>query len=217
MQITQTRRWDPLVRLTHWGVAAGIVANGVFTEEGSALHLWVGYAVGGLLALRLLWGLIGPAEARFSAFPPSPRRALSHLREIAQGRRTVHRSHNPLGALMAYALWATLAVVIGTGVAMAGLPGGSTPSAATASNEQAYERDESHEHEGGEDEAGSGREGGAEHEGDEWMEEVHETAANLLFALAALHLLGVAFETHRSGRQVLTGMLGGRRKPAPAE
>ena len=69
MQSTQARRWDPLVRLTHWGVAAGIVANGAFTEEGSGLHLWVGYGVGALLALRLLWGVIGPPEARFSAFP----------------------------------------------------------------------------------------------------------------------------------------------------
>lgn len=219
MQNSQARRWDPLVRLTHWGVAAGVLANGAFTEEGSGLHLWVGYGVGALLALRLLWGFIGPPEARFSAFPPSPRRALAHVREIAGGRHSHHRSHNPLGALMVYALWGTLAVVIVTGVAMAGPPTLSTPPAAAASNAHAVQAAPSARHEEEDDEEAreSGHESGAEHEGEEWMEEVHETAANLLFVLAALHILGVAFETRRSGRQILTAMIGGRRKPAPAE
>ena len=51
-----------------------------------------------------------------------------------------------------------------------------------------------------------------EGEGDEVIEEVHEVAANLLFILAGLHLLGVAFETRRSGRGILTAMLPGRRE-----
>lgn len=217
MQNIQARRWDPLVRLTHWGVAAGVLANGAFTEEGSGVHLWVGYGVGALLALRLLWGFIGPAEARFSAFPPSPRRAIAHVRGIAEGRRTHHRSHNPLGALMVYALWGTLAVVIASGVAMSGPPTLSTPPAAADSNARAHAA-EPEDGEGDDEEAHeTGRAGGAEHEEDEWMEQVHETAANLLFVLAALHILGVAFETRRSGPQILTAMLGGRRKAAPAE
>ena len=109
-----TRRcWDPLVRVTHWGVAAAVVANGLITEGGSLVHVWIGLAVAALLALRLIWGLVGPAEARFSAFPPSPRRAIAHVRDILAGRHVVHRSHNPLGALMVYALWATLAVAAG--------------------------------------------------------------------------------------------------------
>ena len=73
---------------------------------------WVGYALAATLALRLLWGVIGPPEARFSAFPPSPGRALDHIREIAEGRRSEHASHNPLGALMVYAIWSTLAAIV---------------------------------------------------------------------------------------------------------
>ncbi len=38
------------------------------------------------------------------------------------GRVGRQRSHNPLGALMVYALWATLIVIIASGVAMAGSP-----------------------------------------------------------------------------------------------
>ncbi|MDE2405110.1 MAG: cytochrome b/b6 domain-containing protein [Sphingomonadales bacterium] len=111
-----------MVKLTHWGIVTAVVANALVTEAGSGAHVWVGYGLAVLLALRLLWGLIGPAEARFSAFPPSPRRALAHLREIASGHVTRHASHNPLGALMVYAIWTTLAVVIASGIAMAGLP-----------------------------------------------------------------------------------------------
>ena len=120
--ITKPHRWDPIVKLTHWGIVTAVIANAIITEEGSGWHIWVGYGLAGLLALRLLWGIIGPAEARFSAFPPSPVRALAHLGEIRRGEVTRHRSHNPLGALMVYAIWATLLVIIGSGIAMSGPP-----------------------------------------------------------------------------------------------
>lgn len=216
MQSNPSRRWDPLVRLTHWGVAAGIVANGVFTQEGSDLHQWIGYGVGALVLLRLLWGLVGSPEARFSAFPPSPGKAVAHVRQIIRGEKTPHRSHNPLGALMVYALWATLAVVIGSGIAMTGIPRVSTSPPEAASNarstgpaaeadEEAREADES----GGEE----GEAEGGENEGDEVIEEVHEVAANLLFILAAVHVLGVVFETRRSGLGILMSMMpGGARR-----
>ena len=66
------RRWDPLVKLTHWGIVVCVLANALVTREGSISHIWFGYEIAGLLGLRLLWGLVGPVEARFSSFPPSP-------------------------------------------------------------------------------------------------------------------------------------------------
>jgi cytochrome b len=100
----------------------GSARNGVFTEGGSWPHIWVGYALAGMLVLRLLWGLVGPREARFSAFPPSLPRALAHIREIKAGKVHDQPSHNPLGALMVYAIWGTLGIIIASGIAMAGLP-----------------------------------------------------------------------------------------------
>ena len=75
------RGWDPIVRVTHWGIATAVLMNGLVTTDGSQLHVWIGYAA---LALRLLWGLIGTSEARFSAFPPvlEPQRP-----EAGEGRR----------------------------------------------------------------------------------------------------------------------------------
>ncbi len=109
--------WDPLVRLIHWSVALGVLINS-FSEGDEALHEWIGYAVLVLVGLRLVWGLVGTDQARFSAFPPSPRRALAHLRAVTRGSRRVHLSHNPIGALMVYNLWASLIALGVTGYMM---------------------------------------------------------------------------------------------------
>jgi cytochrome b len=112
------RVWDPLVRLSHWTIALAVLLNGLVLDEESAAHVWLGYAAGGVLGLRLMWGVIGTAPARFSAFPPDPAAALAHLRDVVAGRARPHLSHNPLGALMVYALWACLAVTVLSGVMM---------------------------------------------------------------------------------------------------
>jgi cytochrome b len=202
-----TRKWDPVVRITHWSIMVAILLNALVTEDGSTAHVWVGYALAALLALRLLWGLIGPKQARFTSFPPSPSRAIAHVKDIIAGRNTPHASHNPLGALMAYAIWATLAVIIASGIAMSGLPGSQPPQArsvATAAAPAALISDDDDE----EESEGRGGAGGEREEG--VMEEVHEVAVNLLYALILLHLAGVAFETRRSGRQIVLAMLGRR-------
>ena len=196
-----SRRWDPIVKITHWGVAAVVVCNALIVGEGSIAHIYAGYTLAGLLALRVLWGVIGTRPARFASFPPSPARALAHLRAIRAGQREQHVSHNPLGALMAYALWAVLAVIIASGIAMAGAPP-AIDSTMTAS--QIISGEEHGE------EYGEHREGGEEgEEGEDVFEEVHEIAVNLLYILILLHIGGVAFETARSGKRTLTAMLPG--------
>lgn len=107
------RVWDPLVRLIHWGVAAGVLLNAAVLDDDGAAHETVGYVVLGFVLVRLAWGLIGTSHARFSAFPLNPAGALRHLAGLLRGRHPVHLSHNPAGALMVYNLWATL---IGLGV-----------------------------------------------------------------------------------------------------
>lgn len=199
----QRRRWDPLVKITHWGIAAVVICNALIVGEGSIAHIYAGYTLAGLLGLRLLWGVIGPVPARFASFKPSPAKALAHIGDIRAGKREVHTSHNPLGALMAYALWACLAVIIASGIGMAGAPpaiSGSTNASQIISGEYGESV------EGGEE----GEEGeGGESEADELFEEVHEVAVNLLYLLILLHIAGVAFETARSGKRTITAMLPG--------
>jgi cytochrome b len=208
------RRWDPIVKLTHWGIVVAVIANALFTRGGSGWHIWVGYGLAALLALRLLWGIIGPAEARFGSFPPSPSRAIRHISEIRRGEKVRHSSHNPLGALMVYAIWACLAVIVATGIAMSGPPPANPNiGGERAENEHALVSGETSDDEHEESGWIAGRE--QDSEGEEVIEEVHELAANLLYVLIALHLLGVMFETRRSGREVVLAMLpGGNRGKA---
>jgi cytochrome b len=146
-----------------------------------------------MLLLRLAWGLIGPDEARFSAFPPSLGAARAHLAEIRAGRHRAYRSHDPLGSLMAYALWGTLLVVVATGVAMEADPfPGSDPRAIPGQHWQ--DADEAEEAEMGE----------------ELLEDVHEAAANVLIVLALLHVAGVAVVARGGNRGLLRAMLRGR-------
>lgn len=110
--------WDPLVRLIHWSLALTILVNGAFTNPERSLHETVGYIALGLVVTRLLWGLVGPRPARFTAFPPSPSRALAHSRELLRGAAPIHLSHNPLGALMVYNIWGTVLGMVTTGIMM---------------------------------------------------------------------------------------------------
>lgn len=197
--------WDPVVRVTHWGIAVSVLANGALDEGGSLVHVSLGWLVLALLVLRLVWGVLGPREARFSAFPPNPVAALRHLRQLASGKVRHYPSHNPAGAMMAYAFWACLALVTVTGLVMTG---GATPmqvadeKAAVASGDWSALIRESD---------------GESSDGDNSLrhtaEEVHEVVANLLLILAALHVAGVFVEARAMRRDLVAPMvLGTRRK-----
>ncbi len=194
--------WDPIVRLTHWSIAVVVLLNAVLTEGGSAIHVWAGWAGLGVLLLRLIWGLLGPSEARFSAFPPNPVAAVSHLSALLTGRVREHPSHNPAGALMAYALWATLAVLMATGLV---ITGGKTPMQMDDIRASVAEGDWSVLVE--EDESGEKDEGG-----NEVAEEVHEVAGNLILFLVLLHVAGVVVESRALRRNLVRPMLFGSRK-----
>lgn len=106
---SRVRVWDPLVRLTHWSLVVGFGANYLLVEEGGDGHQWIGYGVVGLIALRLLWGFIGPWPARWHSFWPTPAR----LRRALAGRSEPRLTHTPLGALMMLTL---LGLLLGLGV-----------------------------------------------------------------------------------------------------
>jgi cytochrome b len=197
--------WDPVVRITHWGIAVSVLVNAALDEGGSLLHVTLGWLVMALLVLRLVWGVLGPAEARFSAFPPNPVAALRHLGQLAQRRGVKHyASHNPAGAMMAYAFWACLVLVTATGLVMTG---GATPmqvaddKAAVASGDWSALIKESEGESSDED-------NGLRHT----AEEVHEVVANLLLILAAMHVAGVFVEARAMRRNLVAPMVLGQRR-----
>lgn len=110
--------WDPLVRVFHWSLVAGFVANAFFTRAGKDVHQWVGYAVAGLIVLRLVWGVVGTRHARFADFLPTPAALFGQMQDMATGRRRVHAGHSPLGALMIFNLLLSMAAIAVTGYMM---------------------------------------------------------------------------------------------------
>ncbi len=96
--------WDPFVRIFHWLVVTGYFANMFITEEGKAVHRWIGYAVVGAVLLRLIWGFVGTKHARFSDFMPTPSRLRAYVAALLKGREPRYIGHNPAAALMIIAL-----------------------------------------------------------------------------------------------------------------
>lgn len=103
-----TRVWDSFVRVFHWGLVASFVVAWVTGDDWKALHLWAGYSAAGLIAMRLVWGVIGTPHARFSDFVKSPLVVADYLKDIITGREARYLGHNPAGGAMIVALLATL-------------------------------------------------------------------------------------------------------------
>ena len=92
--------WDPFVRLFHWSTAA-LVLTSYFTTDGPrAVHFATGYAVFGLVVLRLIWGMIGSRHARFGDFVRGPREVAGYLRSLSRGEPEPYLGHNPAGGAM---------------------------------------------------------------------------------------------------------------------
>lgn len=100
------RVWDPFVRLFHWSLAASFAAAWLSADLSEALHMWAGYAAVGLIATRIVWGVVGTRHARFADFVRHPRVVFAYLRDILRGTEARHIGHNPAGGAMVIALMA---------------------------------------------------------------------------------------------------------------
>jgi cytochrome b len=109
------RVWDPVVRLLHVGLIAGVAAAWTTTEFFSRWHEAAGYAVAAIVSMRLLWGCIGSPYARFTQFVRSPRHTLDYGREALHRRERRYLGHNPLGGWMVVALLASISGTAFTG------------------------------------------------------------------------------------------------------
>ena len=106
---------DLLVRLLHLCFIAGVAAAWFTRHARGDWHEWIGYGVMGALAVRLLWGFIGPPPARFLRFVLGPVTTLRYAVAWVHGRAPRHLGHNPLGAWMIVALLLVLTVIVITG------------------------------------------------------------------------------------------------------
>lgn len=179
--------WDWPIRAFHWllvaAVAVAAVTGFILGRTSLAVHLIAGAAIAALIGARVAWGLLGPAHARFADFGYGPLLVLAHLRDLRAGRAARHLGHNPLGAVMVFALLLVLAGLVATGtVALGGMlkQGPLAPFLSYAT-------------------------------GRAWFS-LHQPLAWLLLAMIAAHLGGVAFESRRTRENLARAMLTGRKR-----
>lgn len=110
--------WDPLVRVFHWGLAAAFAVAWLTGEELERLHEATGYVIIVLLGVRIVWGFVGSAHARFADFVYRPSRVVGYLADTARLRAKRYLGHNPAGGAMVVALLLVLAGTAGSGLAM---------------------------------------------------------------------------------------------------
>lgn len=117
--VTRVKLWDPLLRVFHWSLAICVIAAWGLGEWGPnimTLHFYFGYAVIGLLVFRVVWGLVGPAPARFSHFVYGPRTFFRYLSKIGERKPSYWPGHNPVGALSVFVLLGVLIAQVTTGL-----------------------------------------------------------------------------------------------------
>jgi cytochrome b len=105
------RVWDPLVRVAHWLLVASVTAAWLTRHASGAWHEVLGYAVLGVVTVRLAWGFVGSRHARFADFVVGPAGTLCYARQTLRRQERRYLGHNPLGAWMIVALIVTLLVI----------------------------------------------------------------------------------------------------------
>lgn len=201
---TSVQVWDPLVRYGHWALVVAFAVAYLSAEEESGgpdpLHVWSGYAIGVIVAVRVFWGLVGKGHARFGDFMVSPVFALKYLADELRGRAKRYIGHSPAAAYMILALLVCLTATVGTG--LIANSGGATGPGASA---QGLVIAQAHagEHEGG----GKHGEGGESLAG-----ELHEAFANITLGLILLHILGVGLSSVAHRENLVGAMFSGRKR-----
>jgi cytochrome b len=185
--VEDVKVWDLPVRLFHWLLVACVSASAItgylLPPNWLELHIIAGSIIGGLIALRLIWGFTGTGHSRFHSFIFSPAATIAHAKEILAGDAPREAGHNPLAALMVFALLAVLSLIIITGFMVLGGQFKQGPLKAFLSFA-----------------AGVG------------ARNFHSILAGILLALICGHLSGVVFESWRTQENLALSMVTGRKR-----
>ena len=189
----QVRRvYDPLLRALHWIIALSVVAliatsqlaegfeHGPYEDIIWNLHIFAGYGLTAALLTRLLWGLVGPASARWLDLwhPATWKDSLTSLR-----LPSAHRvGHDPIASLAYLFAYAVMALMVVSGLALAASEFQTGPLAAWLGNASWLE---------------------------DVMEDPHEAGFALMLGFVGLHMAALVFHQLR-GERVAQSMVTGK-------
>ena len=116
-EITSVKVWDWPVRVFHWTLAASVIGAYVTgeSEDFERLHHTLGWVAAGLIAFRVVWGLVGTRYARFNEFIRGPAQVWAYIKSLRSGQPQHFVGHNPVGAVAVILLMGLTALSIYTG------------------------------------------------------------------------------------------------------
>jgi cytochrome b len=193
MQVMEVRVWDPLVRVVHWLIAAAVIIDW-FTDEPLWMHTWLGYTALALVVLRVVWGFIGPENARFVSFLRGPRAVLDYLAGLVRFSSKRYLGHSPAGGAMIVALLIMIAATAATGMANLAADRGEGPLASVITKVERPPRVP------------------GQRRPPLLMKQVHETVANITIALVVVHVLGVILASFAHRENLVRAMITGRKR-----
>jgi len=181
--------WDPFVRVFHWTLLLAFIA--AFATEFSELrlHVLAGYTVALLVSLRIVWGIIGEKNSRFSDFVYTPAAVVAHMKDMARLRHRRYIGHNPAAGTMALVLIICLVATTFTGVLTYGAKEVSGPFAALMLDH--------------------GWRYGKE------LEDVHNLLAWFTVALSVMHVSGALLESVLHRENLVLSMFTGFKRSEP--
>ena len=172
-----------LEKLRIYHAALALTALAAYaTGELGLIHAWLGYAVAGIIVMRLLWALVGPRQIGISRLIPD-------LSDVARVRWL---DHPAVSRTLISGIALSLIVVSATGIAMdrsgalgsvqraeaAVLQSTTNGAQAGALIETAPQTAFTAEHAAADD----------ENEREDWVSGLHEASANLMLVLVGLHV-----------------------------
>jgi cytochrome b len=180
--------WDLPTRLFHLVLASSFLAAWLSSDsdEWLSVHAFAGYLMLGLICFRAAWGYAGGRYARFAAFAYGPATIAQYLRALRSRSAARYLGHNPAGSLAVYLMLAAGLVVAISGILA----------------------------QGGEEQQGAAT-GALAIAAGTVAREIHSVLAEVMLALVAGHLAGVAVDYWLTRENLPLSMLTGL-KEAPA-
>ena len=180
--------WDPLVRFFHWSLLLSFLLAFVTEDDFLTLHVYAGYSILALLAVRIVWGLIGTRHARFADFIYSTDTIKQFIKDTLSFKAKRYIGHNPAGGAMILLMIISLIITGITGIAVYGAEEQAGPMASWFAQNS--------------------------HFWGEAFEEIHEFFANFTLLLVFVHVAGVIMESFIHKENLVKSMITGLKSAA---
>jgi len=198
MSETGVQVWDVFIRVFHWSLVFFFVLTYVTGEELETVHAYAGYIIIILLALRLVWGLVGTRYARFTSFIYSPKTIKAYLKSLLSKNPKHYLGHNPAGGAMVILLLIFLSLTSWSGLKAYEAEGKGPLASIGMSLISVAQADDDNGHKG-------------KRGGDFW-EDIHEVAANFTLFLIFFHIVGVLISSVLHKENLVRAMISGKKR-----